>query len=299
MGNRRLTTDLDIAALAGWGGPDGLPRVMRHPRFAAAGRALAAGMLALADRDPALRAVFKDAGRYVAAMCAFHLDAAGGLTLPALKAACVRTGFLSPGRARALLGFLVHIGYAVAERTPRRGAVTAYVLTPAFRDAWRAQLAAALSAAREIEPAVGAVLERLGDPATLAVVAQIHSQGLSDSAEADAAPPMHAFLHAHAGTQILWVLLTGGEGQTLVPDRAGPISVAGLARRFDVSRVHVKRIFAEAAREGLAELGPDGVVAFTDRARGELNVLYALQLAQLLAAAARTAEAWRAVAEAA
>ena len=52
--------------------------VASHAAFPQAVRALASNMLALAERDHTLDGVFKDAGRYIAAMCAFHLHASGG-----------------------------------------------------------------------------------------------------------------------------------------------------------------------------------------------------------------------------
>src|SRR5689334_19381779 len=82
-----------------------------HPRFAVAVRALATEFLLLGDRDKALDGMFKDAGRYVAAMCAAYLDASGGITLPRLKELCIRSGYMSSGRARALLLYLVYLRY--------------------------------------------------------------------------------------------------------------------------------------------------------------------------------------------
>src|SRR5262245_44869457 len=80
------------------------------PRFPGAARRLAANLLAASEQDERLGAVFKDAGRYLTALCAAFLDASGGLTQAALKQICGASGYVSPGRARALLGFLAHLG---------------------------------------------------------------------------------------------------------------------------------------------------------------------------------------------
>ena len=96
----------DAAALAEWDAPirDVVAytgKVAGHPGFAQAVRTLGGNMLSIAASDRALDGVFKDAGRYVVAMFAVYLDVTGGVTLPALKEICARSGYLSPGRARA------------------------------------------------------------------------------------------------------------------------------------------------------------------------------------------------------
>ena len=269
-----------------------LGEVMASPRFAEAAAAMAGGMSALAARDRALDSIFKDAGRYVAAMCAFHLHAEGELTLPKLKAICVQSGLLSPGRARSLMQFLEHLGYVAPAARGRGGAATAYAVTTAFIAGWEAQLRVALEAARVIEPAVGALLDRLHEPPVLKAFARIHTQGLVTSAESGGAPTLPfiaAFLHHHAGSQLVWFLIETAEDGAFPPKRSGPIALAALARRFGVSRIHLKRIFGEGERLALSQLDPDGFVTLAPDAQQQLAVLYGVQLAQLLSAAARTA----------
>jgi hypothetical protein len=64
------------------------------------------------EADRLLDGVLKDAGRNVAAKCLAYLHVTGGLTLPRLKALCASTGLVSSGRARMLLIYLQHLGYA-------------------------------------------------------------------------------------------------------------------------------------------------------------------------------------------
>jgi len=262
---------------------------MAHPRFAEAARTLARGMLALSARDRALDSLFKDAGRYVAAMCAFHLDADGELTLPRLKAVCAGSGLLSPGRARSLLHILEHLGYVEPLARGRGGTATAYAATPAFAAGWEAQFRVALEAARVIEPALAEVLDRLHDPQTLNALVRVHTRGLmTSSGDGGAVLPFIAgFLHHHAGSQVVWVLIETAEDGAFPPQRSGPIALAALARRFGVSRIHLKRIFADGERLALSQLAPDGFVTLTPEAQQQLAVLYGVQLAQLLSAAAR------------
>ena len=77
------------------------------------------------------------------------------------------------------------------------------------------------------------------------------------------------------------------------PTAAMRLSIAALARRFAVSRVHVRRLLEGAAREGAIEIDLDGAVRFADAVRGEIRFLYAAQLAQLLASAAETLRVMR------
>ncbi|HEX3672641.1 MAG TPA: hypothetical protein VHU87_00065 [Rhizomicrobium sp.] len=260
-----------------------------HPRYPDAARALAANMLAVGETDKALDGIFKDAGRYVATMWAIYLHTAGGLTLPRLKEVCASSGYLSPGRARALLLYLRHLGYFEPVTEGMRGAPARYAPTDAFVAAWGAHLGAALDAAAIVEPAVAEVRGRLHEPAVFECLARVQGEGLLATAQnADQAEPFtRIFLHRYAGLQILFTLLTGD--RTAFPP-AGPIpfSTTATARRFGVSRIHIKRLLHEAQQEGLVQCRDDGSVVLSEAARATIVFLYAAQIAQLIASAAAT-----------
>lgn len=281
----------ETASLASWDGAgidvfEAASRVAAHPGFAAASRALAEGMLELSADDRALDAIFKDAGRYFATMWGFALHDAEGLTLPRLKAVCARSGLLSPGRARALLQFLEYFGYLDRGPGPR-GAVT-YAPTPAFLAAWDRQFAAALAAARHIEPGLDLLLEP-ANAAARKTYGRIHADGLLGAMQAEPVVSafLQVFLHPYAGSQILWTLVVQGHGEDFPPHHAGPVSVAGLARRCGVARSQVARVFREARDHDLATLDETGLVRFHAAAREQLGIFYAVQFAQILDAAAR------------
>ena len=280
------------SGLSLWGGADAnsrqaLDAVMSDPNFAFAARALASNMLAVAANDKALDGIFKDAGRYVAALWALHLHVSGGLTLPRLKQICAASGFLSPGRARAMLLYLRYLGYV--ELLPACGKPARYMPTARFLNAWRKHLCAALDAARIIEPGIDAVLGRMDEPNVFELFARMHAEGLLGTLGA-----MHhedayirVFMNRHAGNQIVWMLFASAEA---FPPRAPvAISIAETARRFGVSRIHVRRLLDEAKRENLLDFDSRGAVVFTEGACGYIRYLYAGQMAQLLVAAARTA----------
>jgi len=262
-------------------------RVLAHPRFAEAARALAANSLAAGDNDKALAGIQKDAGRYVAAMWAMHLHVSGGLTLPRLKEICAASGFLSPGRARAMLFYMRYLGYITAAERGR-GEPQRYVPTVSFRQSWRAQHRAALEAASVVEPAVQLVLDRLDEDLVLDRISQFQAEGLlSLSRVRDQQTSLiRIFMHRLAGNQIIFTLVTQGAGDDFPPYGEIAFSIAAAAQHFGVSRIHIRRILNDAVREGFMAFANDGIVVLTEKAREELHTSYAMQLAQLLASAA-------------
>lgn len=290
--------DGDITALLEWEALGGSPllgcsRLLAHPRFQAAARALAKNMLDICV-DNGLRGIFKDAGRYVAAMWALYLHGAGELTLPALKRICLRSGLLSPGRARSVLLYLLHLRYIEPAKDQSRCGAVRYVPTASFHSAWASHLRAAVSAAAIIEPGAKHVLDALDRPEVIDTLNRIQSEGLLGASRASQqdSPYFRIFMHRHAGSQIAWMLMTSPHGATDFPPRE-PVSlpVASIARRFEISRVHVRRLFDDARAEGLIEADERGAICFTDGAGAFIRHIYAAQLVQLLASTAGTLRA--------
>ena len=265
---------------------DAYSRVLADPNLGRASRALVAGMAALSDADRALDGVFKDAGRYVAALWAMYLHATETITLPRLKAVCASSRLLSPGRARAMLIYLQHLGYLEPESDTARPPIR-YRPTSAFQEAWTLHLKAALEAAALIEPAASDVAQALDRPGMLEIFCAHHARGLLDSARASdhSAPYMAVFMHRHAGNQIAQTLLLDDDGENFPSLRPVAVNAGALARRFSVSRIHVRRLFDAAEREGVLEVSPEGV-RFSEAAARFVRFNYASQFVQLLTAAA-------------
>lgn len=271
----------DVFAAAG--------RVAAHQAFGEAARALASGMLELSASDAALDGIFKDAGRYAAAMWGFYLHDDGGLTLPRLKAASAASGLLSAGRARAQLHFLEHFGYLSRSHAGAKGAVV-YAPTPAFVAAWDRHHQTALAAVRPIAPDVERLLG-LDATAVRQTYGRLSAAGYLASMQREQPVPafLRVFMHPHAGSHMLWMLLTSGADAAFPPARAGPVSIRSMAARSKVARAQVARILQEATATGMAHLDADGYVHFQSAARAELGLFYAIQLAQILAAGALAA----------
>lgn len=262
-------------------------RLMAHPQFAAAARALAAATLEGGDRDPALATVFKDAGRYVAAMWALYLHASGGMTLPQLKQVCASSGFVSPGRARLLLQVLEHIGFIQSVAAPPGQRAKAYLPTPAFIVAWSAHLAAAIRAAAVIEPAIAILADRLDEPATLHLFLRIQAARLHQLAAGivEAPPFQRIFMHRYAGTQIISLLVASGTGNEFLSSGAMAITLNKVAARFGVSHLHVRRMLGDAMRDGLLDHASNGTVTLSEEMRKTLAFFFATQLVELIASA--------------
>jgi hypothetical protein len=282
----------EAAQLYRWIGAAGdAARIESHSCFDDAARAFATKLLEAAERDPALDGIFKDAGRYVVALWAMYAHVSGGLTLPRLKDICAASGLLSPGRARALLIYLRYLGFV--ELWPERasGKPARYIPTNSFIAAWKSHLRVVLEAVRMIEPAMNLVLARLDDPGLFETFTRFQGEQLLFDAQTEEimkSPYVRVFVSRHAGTQLIWLLGSGGTKAIFPPTDAIPFSAAAAAKRFRVSRIHIKRMLDDAQREGLLTRSADGAVIFAESARKTIRTFYGLQLLALLDQAART-----------
>jgi hypothetical protein len=262
-------------------------RIAADPGFPLAARGLAGAMLAVAAGDDTLDGAFKDAGRYMAGMIAFYLHVTGGISLARLKAVGAASGLISPGRARALIDYLSYLGL-LEEAAPegesgRPRTPILYHPTPRFQAAWRGHLRAALAATAIVDPAARALLARFDEPAVFAAFVRRQCEGALSSALRPIAWPdiARVFMHPLAGWQIAGVLLAS-DGDDAFPAR-GPIafSMAATARRFGVSRAHVRRMMIHAEEAGLVRLQHDPFLTLTEYGRSQFAAYYAFQLASL------------------
>jgi len=286
--DRLYAWDVDAGGLT-----DMRERLRQRAEYPAAARRLAANMLLDAAGDPALGDMLRDAGRTVAALSAVYLNASGGLTLPRLKAFIAGFGLVSPGRARALLELMLHLGYV---RPDPRSRPRSYSLTPRFLASYARHEASLLDAAALVEPAVRLVQQNL---ATAAVMNDLAcEQGAAFVAGSRQTHGHEAwyrtFMHRLAGIQLLHGLVAGAD--SFPPTGRIAFSARETAQRFQVSRVHVGRMLQAAVGHGFMEAEP-GSVRFTEAGRQALDWLYASRLCVHLACAARTLKAHPELAE--
>ncbi len=301
--NRVMTSDdgsgsaKRIADLLAWDAhgitaADRYARLRANPHYPDAARVFARAMLAQAEADRAVDTVLKDAGRNVAAKCLAYLHVTGGMTLPRLKALCASTGLVSPGRARTLLLYLQHLGYAKASPRCDAKSPTRYEPTARFLETWRLQMCATLQSAAVIEPAVASVLARLDVQAVfegyVRCISEAYLEGLKDVDTED--PFFRTFMHSYAGTQIVHGLVLAAH-DAFPPRGSIAFQLTETASRFSVSRLHVRRMMEAAQRGGLLRLA-DGAVVFTAAGRAAVDHIYATQLIVFLVTAARMVRSW-------
>lgn len=287
----------DIAALLRWDtgsviADEAYGSLRANPRYAEAVRAFASNMLAASDADPFLDGILKDAGRTLAAMCSIYLHLSGGLTLPRLKALCVSFGVISPGRARTLLIYLRYLQY-VEPLPATRGSARLYAPKPAFLAAWSGLIRAVLGAMQVLEPGVRVLLSQFDKPGVFETSARyVCEQLLAAANQANLeAPAFRIFMHRYAGRQILQYLLSASGDDVFPPRGPIPISLTGMAERFGVSRIHVRRLLNAAQKEGLITRLNENTVVFEEPGRAALDRIFSIQIAHLLMAAACTLKA--------
>ena len=288
-----MTPSLDLS-------PEALGALIAHPRFTEAARTLFRGKRATAAGDAVMAGLFRDVGHYVIALWAFSLHRDAGITLPRLKAVCTRSRLMSPGRTRALLGYLQHVGY-LSRVTPRQGqAAAVYAPTPRFVEAWCRHMRCGLEAAAMLEPAAALMLARLDAPETGRALALAFAQaqgdivlagisGFDDRALHDL-PFMRIFNHRLGGGRVLTQLLSRDEGAAPIGCAPVAFTIEEVAQGAGISRLQARRLLDDAVAEGLVRIG-DGTLTWLDGARAHIQFTVAFEFTTLLASAAMAAPA--------
>jgi hypothetical protein len=289
------STALETATLDTWINQRGqiddvLATFLADPRLPEATRVFAMNMQELARADAALDAIFKDIGRYIVTMCTLYLHFRGGATLPRLKAMLAIRFYVSPGRARALLHFLCHLGFVTELPPPTRRDPVRYMPTDRFMTAWRSHISVALEATRIVEPSVAPVLGRLHEPDVFAAFCRHHTEyGFGEIREGHKELAFtRVFLHRFAGTQILWHLLSAQGAEEAPLMGAIPVSVSDIMERHRVSRMHVKRLLDAGVREGFLRYGNNHGVVLEDVGRATARFVHATQFFVFTVAADKT-----------
>ena len=229
-----------------------------HPRFAQAMRQNVAESVALFESDPVLRRAQKNVNTQASGFFALYLAESGGLTLARIQQLCVDLGMMSPGRAVAMLARWRQLRYVelAADQPDRRKRM--YVPTVSMRWAVMRQLHRDVTALAVLEPEAQALADRFAQPLTARRYVVRFGRWLIELVRQyeETRGPADLFAERDAGLMILNALLLSGEPGDAFPP-AGPVhySIARLARRFAVSRPHVRKLLRDAAHRGLLRLG--------------------------------------------
>jgi hypothetical protein len=92
-----------------------------------------------------------------------------------------------------------------------------------------------------------------------------------------------AFFNPYAGAQILWVLTLAGDGVASREGVTTTLSLSEIARRFEVTHVHVRRLLKRASEEGMITYLGRGRPVFEAEGLRQLRMFHALQFSELIA----------------
>jgi hypothetical protein len=238
-----------------------------HPRFAQAGRIVAAGLVALYQRERIVNLTMPDRVRYIISVFALHLHFAGrpndphsGLIASRLAKLCVERKICSVGRAEAMLGIMREFGHLVpapSEEDRRlRRLVPAESLFAWHRRRCTHFFAASAKVMPQYADAFAAFDTAEFMPKFMRHLAESHVAGFH---YVEQVPDIKLFYERNAGGAILMSIMLAGAGdETFPPSRPVSISLSAIARDFEVSRVHVRRMIQDAVSAGLLErIGAD------------------------------------------
>jgi AraC-like DNA-binding protein len=240
-----------------------LEALLAHPEFPEAMRAIAAGLVTLYGGGNRLfNAVVTDRWRYLMGLFALYLhfgsrpgDPRFGLTAARMRSLCEQHRICSPGRAETTLVVMRFFGLLApapneTDRRLRR-------LVPSERlIAWyRARCAFMLDATAKLLPEGAQALVALPSAEFFArFIRQLAETFFNGFRYVDHAPDAGIFIQRSAGAGILMqLMLSGDPGDGFPPRRPVSISLSELARKFGVSRVHVRRLLNDSVSGGLLE----------------------------------------------
>jgi DNA-binding MarR family transcriptional regulator len=247
--------------------PATVAQLRRQPGFADAMRASAASLTEMYQGGHLLNWLMDDRARLLFGYLTLYLhytrdpaDPTSGLTPTRMKIMSAEQGICSSGRATAMLSLMRFGGY-LAPEVSADGRQRRLVPTGRLLDMLQARWRVHFGAMAPLLPDGNAMLAALSEPDFgPRLVVGISKRFLAGFRFLTYAPDLGLFAERNAGMLILASLLTsGGPDDAMPPQRAVPISISALARRFKVSRPHVLKLIRDAAAEGLIErTGQDG-----------------------------------------
>jgi DNA-binding transcriptional ArsR family regulator len=212
------------------------------------------GGLSLFERDPTFSHTFSDVSVLALGLLAIHLDATGHLHHRALRALSGRTSMLSAGRATAVLWRLRLGGFIEPVTEFRSGRERVYRPQPAMVAAFRQRIRIEAEALALLHPRGRALLDAFDDTD---IVIRLISSGMrrliADLHEGrDGRNPLAGVDYSAMGFMITCAVCAAAyEAGRATPEGPVELSLSALARRFGVSRVHVRRVLRMLGEAGL------------------------------------------------
>lgn len=233
--------------------PQALAELKASPGLWPAIATAAQGSLANFDsRAGEMRWMFQDRGRYMTGLAAVALLGMEALTLPALRSTCAAMQVSSPGRVNRFWTGMRAGGHLTMTRMPDGRLDRRLTASPEFIDQFRRHRRVMVEAVGCLWPETAkAALSLIEDDASylkfeaaICGVQAMHRDLFQTQRDA----PIYMFIERNAGLLILMLLLTED------PPATHDLSIHALAKRFEVSRAHVKKLFNDARDAGLVEI---------------------------------------------
>jgi DNA-binding MarR family transcriptional regulator len=178
-------------------------------------------------------------------------NAAQGITMSRMKAASTTLNYCSPNQVESMVAAMRLFGYVRLENDPYDHRLKVIVptekLVNTYMERWRRHFQAMRLIMPEGEIGLAALERPDFSPAFLREISRNYAAGLR---VADASHELDTFLDRNCGMMVLLFLVATGKPDGAMGLRAA-VSISGLARRFGVSRPHVRKLLTDAETEGL------------------------------------------------
>lgn len=243
-----------------WMAAEGPANVKSRPGHAAVIRGHYAAWM-IPQSESAVGRSLRHISHYISAIWVFYLHASpGGITFSALSDLLGASGMASARRARPMLIYLQFIGY-IEPAPAGDGRVKRWRPTAKMEAAFSRRMADDLAGMVGLDADIDALARRFDEHAVFArfMLAMGEIAKASFAAYVPDADSLDLFSQRTAGLALMAELLLGGDPQGDFPP-VGPVrySLAGLARRNKVSRMHVRRLLADAEKAGFLRQTVEG-----------------------------------------
>lgn len=181
-------------------------------------------------------------------------DPASGLTSSRLKAFCAEHRMCSPGRTGAMLAVMQMSGHVVEAPAAKDRRVRVLMPTAKLMDPFLTRWIAYFDALAKMMPETADIARaaRTSDVFVSAYVRHVVEYYMAGHKLMDHAPQLNVFVDANAGMLIfLSLFAAAGADKPPCEGQYVQMPISELARRFGVSRAHVKQVLRGAQKQGL------------------------------------------------
>lgn len=261
----RMHTDTaELALTPPMPSPEAIAAMRRETRFKSAVVAIAADNLAYYQRRWLANRVLNDRARFGMALASMFLhfstrpdDPNSGLTAARFRDICVSAGLCGGGRVDGLLMLLRGTGFLERAEKAEPG-IRRFVPTPKLIALHRGRNRQLLSAV-DLLRGDTRFADRIGQedqdgnsgfyPNFVLAMGRMFLAGYR---MVNAAPELRQIAERDAGMpMMICALLASPDYAALVPEEMRPVTVSDLARRFNVSRMHIRSTQRDAESAGL------------------------------------------------